>query len=196
MLASGRRASEINGLSGLPGDISRERDGSFTLRFLSDFLAKNQTPGSLSPVLRILPLTSILCPDDIDRRLCPVRSLRRYLRFSRAVKSDQRRLFVSHNPSHKGDIRVSTISRWVREVISRAYKQGHTTGSSVCNPKAHEVPGIPVLSSEGSPRGRILEVTVNFHRLLPPRLVEYEIGRGDLGSRRRLSGGCNWPSIG
>lgn len=42
MLASGRRASEIHGLSGLPGHVAEERDGSVTLNFVPEFLAKTK----------------------------------------------------------------------------------------------------------------------------------------------------------
>ena len=84
-LASGRRCSEVHGLSGLPQDISWELDGSVSLRFLPEFLAKNQTPGDPSPSVSIQSLSSILHRGDPDRALCPVRALRRYLRFSRAL---------------------------------------------------------------------------------------------------------------
>ena len=36
-LASGRRASEVHGLSGLASDVALEPDGSMSLRFLPDF---------------------------------------------------------------------------------------------------------------------------------------------------------------
>jgi hypothetical protein len=39
-LASGRRVSEVHSLSGLPSDITFEPDGSVSLRFLPEYLAK------------------------------------------------------------------------------------------------------------------------------------------------------------
>ena len=71
-----RRSSEVHALSGAPNDITFESDGSVSLRFLPEFLSKNQVPGNLSPIIPLRPLTSILAPDDPDRALCPVRALR------------------------------------------------------------------------------------------------------------------------
>lgn len=59
-LASGRRASEVNALSGLSEDVAYERDGTLVLKFLPEFRAKNQADADSSPVIRIPPLTSIL----------------------------------------------------------------------------------------------------------------------------------------
>ena len=59
MLASGRRASEVCNLSGLPGDVSHEADGSLSLCFLPEFLAQNKKPEDISPVIKIPPLSSI-----------------------------------------------------------------------------------------------------------------------------------------
>ena len=140
-LASGRRASEVNGLSGLAGDVAREPDGSFSLRFLPEFLAKNQSPLTPSPVLKILPLIPF-CPDDEDAKLCPVRALRRYMHFSKSLRGDQRKLFISLNPFYKKDIIASTLSNWLRKVIARAYEveNGNTRA---LNPRdirrAHEI---------------------------------------------------------
>ena len=79
-LASGQRCSEVHALSGLPSDVASDPDGSFSLSFLPEFLAKNQSPGDPSPVIHIKALTSILCPDDEDCTLCPVRAMRIYRR--------------------------------------------------------------------------------------------------------------------
>ena len=121
-LASGRRISEVNHLSGLPQDIAREPDGSLSLKFLPEFLAKNQQPGDPSPSIRIPPL-----PLGPDRFLCPVRSLKRYLHFTKSFRGSKRKLFISHNPRHKRDLTVNTVSRWVRELISLAYSAAPPT---------------------------------------------------------------------
>ena len=137
-LASGRRCSEVHALSGLPGDVAFEPDGSMSLRFLPDFLAKNQLPGSPSPVISIRSLSSILAPDDEDLFLCPVRALRAYRKRTKSFRSKQRRLLLSWNENYKDDIRRSTISRWLREVITAAYAR---PGSelAVFSPRPHEI---------------------------------------------------------
>ena len=138
-LASGRRASEINGLSGLPTDIAKEPDGSYSLRFLPEFLAKNQSPQAPSPVIRIPPLTPF-CPDDDDSKLCPVRALRRYMHFTKSFRDGKRKLFVSHNPSYKKDIISSTVSGWLRRVIAHAYEHAGKNSHEPTNiRRAHEI---------------------------------------------------------
>ena len=139
-LASGRRASEINGLSGLPTDISKEPDGSYSLRFLPEFVAKNQSAQAPSPVVNILPLVPF-CSDEEDSKLCPVRSLRRYLHFSKSLRDGKRKLFISHNPSYRKDIIASTLSGWLRKVIAKAYKDqdGNTSLEPRDIRKAHEI---------------------------------------------------------
>lgn len=109
-LVSGRRCSEVHGLSGLPSDVAYEPDGSMSLRSLPDFLAKNQSPDSPSPVMSIKSLTVILGLDDEDRTLCPVRSLKHYRKRTQSLRGDQRRLLLSWNENYKKDNRRSTIS--------------------------------------------------------------------------------------
>ena len=137
-LASGRRCSEVSHLSGLPADILWLKDGSVVLHFLPEFLAKNQTPGSSSPSVVIKPLSSILCPDDEDRFLCPVRSLKRYLKFTRSFRSPcQRKLFISCNPGYAKDISKASLGRWLRLVIAKAYSSSST--ETILSPRAHEI---------------------------------------------------------
>ena len=132
MLASGRRGSEVHSFSGSSSDIAFERDGAVSLRFLPEFLAKNQVPGVPSPIVRLPALTSILGGDDEDRLLCPVRALRFYLQRVRPFRrATQRRLFISYNPDFPSDISLQTLSRWLKLVIQQAYQ------SSALPPSTH-----------------------------------------------------------
>ena len=137
-LASGRRCSEVHALSGLPNDVSREPHGAISLRFLPDFLAKNQSPNSPSPSILIKPLSSILAHDDPDRTLCPVRALRAYRERTKGMRLGRRRLLLSWNERYHKDITKNTISRWIREVISSAYKNLPADQRCV-KARAHEV---------------------------------------------------------
>ena len=122
MLACGRRASEIHGLSGLPPDVRRERDGSYRLSFLPEFLAKNQSPEDLSPSVHITPLTHFADPIDADVRLCPVRALRAYIKRTKNRRQGQlRRLFLPCFEARQKDVIKSTLSRWVSSVIKDSY---------------------------------------------------------------------------
>ena len=136
-LASGRRASEVCSLSGLGPDIATQRDGTYILKFLPEFLAKNQNPSDPSPSISIRPLSHFLCPDDPDLKLCPVRALRRYLKFTRSLRHiNQRKLFISFNPFHGKDISTASISRWLKLSIKNAYASSSERCSSS---RAHEV---------------------------------------------------------
>ena len=148
-LASGRRASEITNLSGLNGDLSFDPDGSICLKFLPDFLAKNQRPNDRSPTVRIAPLSRAVDPDQEDISLCPVRALKVYRSRSSKVRSPtQRALFISVNPAYTKDITRATLSRWLKSTIRSAYislglirsKKG-SQGSDLTlgNPRSHEI---------------------------------------------------------
>ena len=135
-LASGRRGSEVHALSGNPADIAFERDGSVSLHFLPEFLAKNQVPGSVSPTIVIPALTRILGPDDADRLLCPVRALKYYLQRTHPFRSGtHRRLLLSYNVDYTSDISLQTLSRWLREVIKQAYSSSDVD----VTPRVHEI---------------------------------------------------------
>ena len=136
-LASGRRCSEVHSLSGLSKDIAREPHGAYSLRFLPEFIAKNQEPTSLSPSIMIRPLSSILCPDDPDRTLCPVRALRHYRRRTEHFRGGRRRLFLSWNETYTRDITKSSLSRWLSQVIGSAYSR--SSSQPAPSTRAHEI---------------------------------------------------------
>lgn len=124
MLASGRRAAEVSAFSGLPGDIAREQDGSVALSFLHEFAGSN----------------------ELDAFNCPVRALNLYRKATKSIRSPaQRSLFISFNPSMSKDLKVSSISRWVKTLNSDSYKylQTRTEGVSqvypLLRPRTHEV---------------------------------------------------------
>lgn len=136
-LASGRRCSEIHALKN--SSFAREPDGSISLRFIPEFIAKNQPAGLPSPPIFIKPLEPLLCDDDEDRTLCPVRALKTYKERTKFLRSPaKRRLFVSFRSSKMSDISCPTISRWIKTVIKAAVsKVGSSQGAKSC--RAHEV---------------------------------------------------------
>ena len=122
-LASGRRASEVAHLSGSPNDISFNRDGSITLRFLPTFLAKNQRTNDFSPEITIKSLSRPLQQGHEDIANCPVRALKVYRdRTKRHRSPTQKALFISMNKALATDIVSTTLSRWLKTVICQAYK--------------------------------------------------------------------------
>ena len=126
-LASGRRCSEVHALH--YSDLATEPDGSISVRFLPEFLAKNQPSGLPAPPILIKPLAPFLCDDDEDITLCPVRALKTYLKRSKFLRSPlKRRLFVSFREDVKKDISCATISRWLKTVIKAAYDKASGSG--------------------------------------------------------------------
>ncbi|KAL8611963.1 hypothetical protein ACOMHN_062592 [Nucella lapillus] len=140
-LASGRRRSEIHALSGLSQDVGFHPDGSVSLQFLPEFLAKNQTPGSPSPAIIIRPLSTIVDKSEPDITLCPVRAVKYYWDRTRSLRTTQRRFFISLRAGRSKDISAATISRWISQTIRSAYTQANLDVSSV-QPRAHEVRSI------------------------------------------------------
>ena len=144
-LASGRRASEVLNLSGIPGDIAYDRNNTVSLTFLPEFLAKNQSSSQTSPNVQIRPLTHLLDRSETDVVNCPVRALKMYRKRTKVIRSpQQRQLFISFNPAHSKDIRSTTLSRWIRLLIIEAYKSLETANNVVeplplLTPRAHEV---------------------------------------------------------
>lgn len=146
VLASGRRMSEVHALSGLAADFAVEPDGSVTLRFLPEFVAKNQNPLDPSPVVSIRRLSDVISASEPDCLNCPVRALSRYVRFASNLRVSQRRLFISVNNDYHKDISKSTLSRWVSGLIRRAYQSplvqnsgGGPMGVPLVKATAHEV---------------------------------------------------------
>ena len=161
-LATARRISEVNAISGLPSDIAFLPDGSLELRFLPDFLAKNQAPGDDSPVVSIPTLASVTCPDDPDRCNCPVRALRIYRQRTNRNRKGQRSLFMSLNVHYAKDVRKSTLSRWIINLIKEAYIWARSKDFSylpLTAPRTHEIRAwsTSLGHSNGVPMGRLLQ---------------------------------------
>ena len=102
-LALASRVSGLHALSGRATDIEFDND-SVTLHFVPEFRAKTQPAECPHSPMRVPRLTSILCPDDVDRCLCPVRALKEYLSRTAPRRVSLRRLFVSLNPNYLRDI--------------------------------------------------------------------------------------------
>ena len=135
-LASGRRCSEVHALA--YSGLAREQDGSISIRFLPEFLAKNQPSSVKAKPILIRRLASLLCPDDEDITLCPVRALNMYIKRTKFLRTPaKRRLFVSFREDKRSDISSPSISRWIKSVIQSAYSTevGKTAESS----RSHEV---------------------------------------------------------
>ena len=144
-LATGRRASEVLNLSGIPGDIAYERNNTVSLSFLPEFLAKNRRSDQASPNVQICPLTHLLDRGEPDVVNCPIRALKMYRKRPKHIRSpQQRQLFISFNPTHSKDIRATSLSRGIKLLIIKAYKSLNVASTvsdpmPLISPRAHEV---------------------------------------------------------
>ena len=136
--ATARRRSELHALSVETGHIRfNESDGSFTLLCQPGFLAKNQLP-SVSPSPITVPSLSATCgPSDSDRTLCPVRSLKHYLKRVEGTRGRRKRLFLPLIGCK--DISAASISRWISITIKLAYKDLSSRDLSFLRIRPHEV---------------------------------------------------------
>lgn len=139
-LATARRPCELHAFSALPGDYSFEADGSITLRFIPEFVAKTQKPSDPVIFTSVKPLASSLPEGHEDRELCPVAFLKAYLQRTSTFRApSQRRVFISYNPGYEKDISRATLSGWVAKVVSAAYT---SLSAEVSKPRAHELRAI------------------------------------------------------
>ena len=142
-LATAKRISEIHGLSYI---ISHSLNWQKVYLSLDPaFVAKTQVPGRANTEPRpieIPALTQVLDQGEEDLLLCPVRALKRYLKITRKARPECSRLFVSSHKKVKKPISKNTISYWIRNVISDAYKRSHERDAEEVKVKAHEVRAI------------------------------------------------------
>ena len=135
--ATAKRRSELHALSSEDGFLRFNADGSVTLLSEPGFLAKTQLP-SVAPVPINIPSLSAVCGDfDIDRLLCPVRSLKFYLNKVKSLRGTRKRLFIPLKG--KGDITAASISRWIASVVRKAYSALGNIDPETFRINAHEL---------------------------------------------------------
>ena len=135
-LATAKRCSEIHALAMDSHHLRfNQSDGSVSLILKTGFLAKNQLP-SVKPDPIIVPSLAQICKrEHLDRLLCPLRSLKFYLKMTSSYR--QNRLFrpMKGNQDNSKD----TISRWISYTIKLAYRKLTKRDISFLKIKAHEV---------------------------------------------------------
>ena len=156
LLASGARRSEIHAIPFK--NVSYDKDFSHvTLRPSEKFIAKTQIrTGNRLKAFRIPSLLSCLDKElTLDRKLCPCRSIKYYIKRSDSVrKNDPTKslLFVSFDPRKQGDISKNTVSGWVSQLIRFVYAQPGKKALELTGSRAHEVRAYSAsLVSKGTP---------------------------------------------
>ena len=135
-LASSKRVGELHALSYKVAHTRGWKEASFS--FIPEFVAKNQDPSKADPSFwsfSVPSLDDFVGGEEEEMALCPVRAIRTYLKRTRHLRPQAKRLFVSTKDSLK-PISVNSISCWIKEVIRRAYGNDR----AICpRAKAHEL---------------------------------------------------------
>ena len=94
-----------------------------------------------------------------DCRICPIKTLREYLKRTDTIRSDEQQLFISFVKPHKSvsrdTISRDTISRWAKIVLQRSgidtelFTSHSTRAASVSKAKQKDVPLDEILSQAG-----------------------------------------------
>ena len=150
-LASGRRRSEIHALCYDSHHFRQNQDQSvLTLYPDLDFVAKSQSLEAVAEPVKIKAFT-VVGIHDFDRRLCPVRSLLQYRKFTSAsaCRQGRKKLFISYKPSFTEEIKKATISSWIVKLIHLAYStEGKNPGVlELHKVTAHEVRALSASTS-------------------------------------------------
>ena len=139
-LASAKRIGELHALS---YRVSPARNwGEVSFSFVTGFVAKTQDPSSLAPWFEDFTVPAL--PNTRNNRngrlLCLVRAVRRCIDRTAAHRPRCERLFVTAGRSKK-EISKTTVSFWLRKMISRAYELSGME-QLVPAPRARETRGI------------------------------------------------------
>ncbi|MPC60893.1 hypothetical protein E2C01_054953 [Portunus trituberculatus] len=110
-----------------------------TFSFAPDFLAKTQCPGQHSfDEFTIPALLDFVREDEVDHLLCPVRVIREYLRTTRDCWPACSRLLVTVSDPRRA-VHCHTLSKFICQVIRRAYVSISEESSRLLKVNAHEV---------------------------------------------------------
>ena len=139
-LATARR---VSGLHGLSAEVRHSQGWtSVTFSFVPDFLAKTQRPGQdFIDEFTIPALLEFVGEQEEDRLLCPVRAVREYLRRTRDCRPACSRLLVTVSDPRRA-VHPHTLSKWICQVIRRAYASVSEEECRLVKVKAHEVRAI------------------------------------------------------
>ena len=102
-----------------------------------EFVAKTQALDAVAEPIKLRAFTSVGSA-DIDRKLCPGRSLLQYRKATTSpeCRKGRKKLFISYKPSKSDEIKRATISSWIVKLIRLAYE------SEGSDPRTREAPQI------------------------------------------------------
>ena len=74
-----------------------------------------------------------------DRTLWPVQARRYYLNRTKDLRGSRSLLFISFKKGHTSDIRLATLSSWLKQTILLCYKQADQQALDLIQVKAHDI---------------------------------------------------------
>lgn len=142
LLASGARRGELHAIK-IKNVTYNDREGTLTLKPSPEFISKTRLakgaqilqPYIIPSLCKILPTE-----EETDRALCPVRCTKVYMNRTKDHRKEKQLLLISCLPHHKGDIKINTISAWMRELIEYCYRNLNDTALELMGSRfTHEV---------------------------------------------------------
>ena len=137
-LALGRRRSELHALCFDSNHFRQNQDQSMVTLYPDlEFVAKTQALDAVAEPIKLRAFTSVGSA-DIDRKLCPVRSLLQYRKATTTpeCRKGRKKLFISYKPAKSDEIKRATISSWIVKLIRLAYE---SEGSDPRTRELHKV---------------------------------------------------------
>ena len=162
-LATGKRRSELHALDRVVGKVKNNWEA-IVLRPRPEFLGKTHFATGGAGTFSEIVLPSIeKAPGFViaDLCLCPVRTLRIYLKESDKYRCDgQERLIISYMKNKLDDIKKQTVSNYLKLLVQQAYADS-AKDPSVCQDfsmKSHDLRGIAasLKASKNATMGEIL----------------------------------------
>ena len=123
-LVSGRRQSELHALCFDSHHFRQNQDQSMVTLYPDlEFVAKTQALDAVAEPINLRAFT-LVGSDDIDRKLCPVRSLLQYRKATTTpvCRKGRKKLIISYKPAKSDEIKRATISSWIVKLIRLAYE--------------------------------------------------------------------------
>ena len=71
--------------------------------------------------------------------MCPVRALRYYLDRTKDLRGSRYLLFISFKKGHTSDIKLATLSSWLKQTILLCYKQADQQALDMVQVKAYDI---------------------------------------------------------
>ena len=162
-LATGKRRSELHALDRVVGKVTDSWD-SIILKPRPEFLGKTHFATGGAGTFSEIVLPGIeKAPGYViaDLCLCPVRTLRIYLRESDKYRSEgQERLIISYMKNKLDDVKKQTISNYLKLLVQQAYADS-AKNPAVCQEysmKPHDLRGVAasLKASKNATMGEIL----------------------------------------